>query len=83
MEKKGIVIPHDRLSQAALQGLIEEFVTRDGTDTGYMGGSLEGSVEMVMRQLNRWDVFIVYDEASGTTNIVPKEDAKSISQAEE
>ncbi|MCX5880297.1 MAG: YheU family protein [Deltaproteobacteria bacterium] len=37
----GITIPHDRLSQSALQGLIEEFVTRDGTDTGYTDGSLE------------------------------------------
>ena len=35
------IIPHDRLSQTALQGLIEEFVTRDGTDTGFTDGSLE------------------------------------------
>jgi uncharacterized protein len=73
----GIIIPHDKLSQEALLGLIEEFVTRDGTDTGYTDGSLEGSVEMVMRQLKRRDVFIVYDEATGTANIVPKEDVKS------
>lgn len=77
---KGIIIPHDRLSQTALQGLIEEFVTRDGTDTGYADGSLEENVEMVTRQLKRGDVFIVYDEATDTANIVPKEYAKSISQ---
>jgi hypothetical protein len=35
----GIIIPHDRLSLTALHGLIEEFVTRDGTDTGYMDNS--------------------------------------------
>jgi hypothetical protein len=40
---KGIIIPHERLSQIALQGLIEEFVIRDGTDTGYTAGSLEES----------------------------------------
>ena len=67
----GIIIPHDRLSQTALQGLIEEFVTRDGTDTGYTDGSLEENVEMVIRQLKRGDVFIVYDEVSETANIVP------------
>ena len=55
---KGIIIPHDKLSQTALQGLIEEFVTRGGTDTGYTDGSLEESVEMVMRQLKRGDVFM-------------------------
>ena len=73
----GIILPHDRLSQTALQGLIEEFVTRDGTDTGYTDGSLEENVEMVIRQLKRGDVFIVYDEANETANIVPKDNAKS------
>ena len=72
----GIIIPHDRLSQTALQGLIEEFVTRNGTDTGYTDGSLEENVEMVIRQLKRGDVFIVYDEATETANIVPKDYAK-------
>jgi uncharacterized protein len=77
-----IIIPHERLSQTALQGLIEEFVTRDGTDTGYTDGSLEENVEMVIRQLQRGDVFIVYDEGTETANIVPKDYAKSISQVE-
>ncbi len=75
---KGMIIPHNRLSQEALQGLIEEFVTRDGTDTGYVDGTLEKSVNMVLRQLIRGDVFIVYDEATETANIVPKEDVRSI-----
>jgi len=30
-----MIIPYDKLSPEALQALIEEFVTRDGTDTGY------------------------------------------------
>jgi uncharacterized protein len=82
IETKGIIIPHDRLSQEALQGLIEEFVTREGTDTGYTDGSLEGGVEIVIRQLNRGDVFIAYDEATQTANIVPKEYSRPISQEE-
>jgi len=77
-----IFIPYDRLSQEALQGLIEEFVTREGTDTGYTDGSLEENIEIVILQLKRGDVFIVYDEATETANIVPKEYAKSISQDE-
>jgi uncharacterized protein len=81
--QNGIIIPHDRLSQTALQGLIEEFVTRNGTDTGYTDGSLEENVEMVMRQLKRGDVFIVYDKTTETANIVPKDYAKSISRVEE
>jgi uncharacterized protein len=70
------------LSHKALLGLIEEFVTRNGTDTGYTDGSLDENVEMVIRQLKRGDVFIVYDETTETANIVPKDYAKAISQEE-
>ena len=35
----GLIIPHDQLSPQALKGLIEEFVTRDGTDNGYTRAS--------------------------------------------
>ncbi len=79
---EGIIIPHDRLSQEALQGLIEEFVTREGTDTGYTDGSLEENIEMVRRQLKRGDVLIVYDGDTQTANIIPREYARNVSQEE-
>ncbi len=34
-DKGVIIIPYEKLSTESLEGLIEEFVTRDGTDTGY------------------------------------------------
>ena len=36
-----IIIPYDQLSIEALKGVIEEFVTRDGTDYGEIEVSLE------------------------------------------
>ena len=42
-----IVIQHDNLTEEALHGLIEEFVTREGTDTGYTDGSLDENVEII------------------------------------
>jgi uncharacterized protein YheU (UPF0270 family) len=57
-------------------------VTRGGTDTGYTDGSLKENVDIIMRQLKRGDVCIVYDEATQTANIVPKEDVRSISKEE-
>lgn len=79
---EGIIIQHDNLTEEALHGLIEEFVTREGTDTGYTDGSLEENVEMVKRQLKRGDVLIVYDGDTQTANIVPKKNARLISQEE-
>jgi len=79
---EGIIIQHDNLTEEALHGLIEEFVTREGTDTGYTDGSLEENIEMVKRQLKHGDVLIVYDGDTQTANIVPKKNARHISQEE-
>ena len=79
---KGMIVPYEKLSPAALRGLIEEFVTRPGTDTGYTKGNLEDNVDLVMKQLKLKDIFIVYDEKTQTANIVPKHVVKSILQKE-
>ncbi|MCJ7539627.1 MAG: YheU family protein [Desulfobacterales bacterium] len=68
-----MIIPYYKLSPEALQGLIEEFVTRDGTDTGYEKKSFENDVAMVKRQLKRGDAVIVYDQNTQTSNIVLKD----------
>ncbi len=68
-----LIIPHRELSPEALFGLIEEFVTRDGTDSGYTKGSLAENVAMVHRQLDRGDAVVVFDNSTQTCNIVPKE----------
>ena len=69
-----LVIPHKQLSAEALSGLIEEFVTRDGTDSGYTRGSLEENVAMVRRQLEAGQAVVVYDERTQSCNIVPADD---------
>lgn len=74
-KEQGIVVPHRQLSAGALQGLLEEFVTRDGTDTGYTKLTLDERVAQVRRQLDRGEVVIVYDAGTQTANIVPREDA--------
>ena len=71
-----MIIPYDKLSPEVLEGLIEEFVTRDGTDTGYVKKSLEQDVAKVKRQLKRGDAAIVYDQNTRTSNIVAKNDLK-------
>ena len=71
-----MIISYEKLSREALQGLIEDFVTREGTDSGYTKKSLEENVEMVKRQLEKREAFIVYDEVTQTANIVSKNHLK-------
>jgi hypothetical protein len=77
-----MIIPYEKLSPEALRGLIEEFVTRPGTDTGYTDGSLENNVDMVLKQLKLGHVFVVYDKKTQTADIVPKHIVKSILREE-
>ena len=77
-DKSGIIIPYEKLSMEALEGLIEEFVTRDGTDTGYEKKSFVNDVAMVKRQLKRGDAVIVYDKSTKTSNIVPRDHLKKL-----
>lgn len=65
-----IEVPFKALSHAALRGLVEEFVTRDGTDYGLREHTLDDHVRDVMRQLERGEVKVVFDPATQTTNLV-------------
>ena len=71
LNEQGVLIPHDQLSSEALQGLIEEFVTRNGTDNGDTRTTLAQNVKMVMGQLERGEAVILYDHITQTANIVP------------
>ena len=65
-----VVIPHGELSEAALQGVIESFVLREGTDYGEREVALEQKVGHVLRQLERGEARIVFDPASGSIDII-------------
>jgi uncharacterized protein YheU (UPF0270 family) len=69
-EPGAVEIPFDSLSPDALRGLVEEFVTRDGTDYGVREKDIEAKVHDVLRQLERGEARIVFDPESGTANIV-------------
>ena len=69
------------LSPDTLKGVVEEFVLREGTDYGYghsLGSessrshTLETKVAQVMRQLERGEVVVVYDEKSETCDLVTR-----------
>ena len=68
-----MIIPHTELAPDTLQALIEEFITREGTDYGEEDVPLEIKVEQVRRQLERKAIYIVYSELHETCNFMTKE----------
>lgn len=65
-----VEIPHRDLSEAALRGVVESFVLREGTDYGQRDYSLAEKIAAVMRQLDRGEARIVFDPETGTVSIV-------------
>lgn len=72
-----MLIPHHQLSPEALHNLIEDFVTRSGTDYGDHEISLETKVEQVVRQFKKGEIVIVYNHDEEQCNIIRKEDAQN------
>lgn len=68
-----MLIPHDLLDPTTLDRLLEDFVTRDGTDNGY-DVSLDQRVERLRKQIIKGDVVIVYHADSGDTSLAHRRD---------
>jgi len=62
-------IPVNKLSPEALQGIIEEFISRDGTDYGEIEASRETNFRQVKRKLENGLAVLVFDDEAETTNI--------------
>jgi len=75
-----MIIPYEQLSSDALQGLIEEFITREGTDYGIEEVSLSTKVEQIKHQLKRREVVVVFDLASESVSILSRHDAALLEQ---
>lgn len=71
-----VLIPYDQLSFKALEGLIEEFVTRESTDYGAVEMTMEKKLAQVHQQLRLKNALIVFDEESQTCNIFHKNDPR-------
>jgi len=73
-----VEVPHASVSQEALEGLVEEFITREGTDYGHVEHSLEQKRASVMRQLERGEVAIVFDIEAESTTLVTRDDLRRL-----
>ena len=71
---KAVKIPIDRLSADILQSVIEEYVTRDGTDYGEREIDLEMKIRQVKHQLECGMAVLVYDHESQTCNVFMVDD---------
>ncbi|MGK9047800.1 YheU family protein [Stutzerimonas chloritidismutans] len=68
-----MLIPHDQLEPDTLTRLIQDFVTRDGTDNGDET-PLETRVTRVRRALDKGEAVIVFDPDSQQCQLALRRD---------
>ena len=64
-----MIVPYQNLSAEALRGLVEAFITREGTDYGAEEIALDVKVEQVMARIRTGEVVVVYDAGSETAGL--------------
>ena len=62
-------VPWQRLAPETLRALIEEFITREGTDYGRQERSFEAKIADVQRLLERGHAKIVFDAETQSCDI--------------
>jgi len=70
-----MIIPYNKLSEEALHALIEDFVTRDGTDYGLVEMSMQEKSTYLLALLKKGDLLITYNEEFQSCGLVTKEEA--------
>lgn len=65
-----VEVPHTELSAAALRGVIEAWVLREGTEYGEREHTLEEKVAAVQDQLERGDARILYSPQTRQVELV-------------
>ncbi len=66
-----MIVPHHMLSPEALYGVIEAFITREGTDYGMQDIPLATKVLQVRQQLDMGTAIIVYDQDTESCPLQP------------
>ena len=67
-------VPWQRLDPATLRRLVEEYVTRDGTDYGLREVDVETRVAQVLTALRRGEAFVTFDPRLNSATIIKATD---------
>jgi uncharacterized protein YheU (UPF0270 family) len=65
-----IEIPFTSLSAEAQEGVLNDFIYREGTDYGAQEASLERKQADILRQLERGDVKLIFDPSTESVTLI-------------
>ena len=65
-----IEISPSQISTDALNGIIENFILREGTDYGIVEVEFEKKKNQIQRQIDHGDVKVVFDQTTETVSLI-------------
>ena len=63
-------IPHNQVPEQTLLAIIEEFISREGTDYGHREYTLDEKGEKVKSQLLNGEIKLMFDSETSSCNLV-------------
>lgn len=75
---KPMEIPKEALSEEALNGVIDNFVQREGTDYGVHEVAYETKIQQIRKQIDKGLVRIVYDPNTESVSLVTEQEWKRL-----
>lgn len=66
-----MIIPPSSLGPETLTNLLQDYITREGTDYGEVELTLEEKLDILRPQVLNSRVLIIYDESSGSFTLMP------------
>ena len=76
-----LIIPYQQLDAEVLLSVLQEYASRDGTDYGALEYSLADKVAQLQGMLQRKEIFLGFDQASASCDLITAEDAKRFQEA--
>lgn len=73
-----MIIPYDSLADGVLERLLEEIVTRDGTDYGLVETPTSEKINTAIRALKQGKSVLLWDDATESASLVSKEYAQKL-----
>ena len=68
-----VVVPFEQLTPEALTGVLESYVSREGTDYGHKQPlTLSEKVDQIRSQLEEGTAVLVFDTVHQSCNIIPR-----------
>jgi len=73
-EEQATIIPFEQISTEALNGVIESFILREGSDYGDNEVEFETKKQQVYKQIQSQKVIILYDVKHASIQLMNKQD---------